>query len=493
MMSSEEVFPEGQQGSSDWFDLHQLSLQHVAEILAGFDLVDQGPAPASEGAPPTPQLAYDPLASDPAQDQDGPPPAGAGTGPRRRSRSALQSMPHASSPIGEDHPTRVYQSAGLRLFADDPRERGRFDDVPGPGPSSHLVANLCVKRPAARALDLGCGGGYLSLAMASFSQVVIGTDLNERAVQIARINARWNKVSNVEFRTGDLFEPVDGMLFDLIVSNPPFVISPDHDYLYRDGGGQTGAVCDRVMSNVPSFLTEGGFATIQCQWPVRSGELWWRRPAEWVKGSDCDLWLVSYGIQPPSTYARTWLANARPGEAVPPGKLSQWLRWYDAKAIDHIAAGVLVLRKRTSAVNWARAVVAPGQPAGDCSPHLLRIFDAHDKLTTIPSADALLDIPLGFPDGCRLSIRDDASDARIGRVSCEPDPGFSITVSGPALAFVAALDGKKTPRSILSQGLDGSSVLGRESSLTSDLRRLFGAGMLAPGDQGGGPPIVERS
>lgn len=469
--------------STGWFDLRRTSLQHVAEILAGFDTVDPGLDLPSSGAATSSEPGNDPVATNRGPDRGDAPPARADPAGGARTGSThsdgVQPLPQASSPAGDDHPTRVYQSAGLRLFADDPRARGRFDDVPGPGPSSDVVARLTVKRPAARALDLGCGGGYLSLLMARFSEQVVGTDFNPRALEVARINARWNQVPNVEFRTGDLFNPVSGMVFDLVVSNPPFVISPDHDYIYRDGGGDPGSICDRIMADLPIFLAEGSFATIQCHWPVRSGEVWWSRPASWLENTDCDLWLISYGMQPPAAYARTWLANARPGEAVPSGDLSRWLEWYSAQSIDHIAAGVLVLRKRTSGSNWARAIVAPRQPAGDCSPHLLRIFDAHDQLTSDDSPDALLDLPLGLPRGCRLTLEESASSGEVDRVRCEPDIGFSISLSGPSLTLLESLDGKRTPRSLLHA--DGSN-----SSLTADLLRLYGAGMLVAGDQSSG-------
>lgn len=72
-------------------------------------------------------------------------------------------------------------------------------------------------------LDIGCGYGAVGIVVAvlnPFLQVVL-TDVNERAVRLARQNAELNGVSNVEVRKGHLYEPVEGLMFDCVLSNPP--------------------------------------------------------------------------------------------------------------------------------------------------------------------------------------------------------------------------------------------------------------------------------
>ena len=81
-------------------------------------------------------------------------------------------------------------------------------------------------------LDLGTGCGVVALmlahALARFDvQRIVATDISERALSFARANARLNGLHGaIEFRQGDLFAPVAGERFDLIASNPPFVITP---------------------------------------------------------------------------------------------------------------------------------------------------------------------------------------------------------------------------------------------------------------------------
>ena len=100
--------------------------------------------------------------------------------------------------------------------------------------------------PCELILDLGCGYGAVGIAAAKLSEGghVILTDVNERAVRLAERNLRDNGVINAEVRSGDLYEPVRGMSFDHIVSNPPI----------RAGR----AVVDRIVSEAPEHLLEGG-------------------------------------------------------------------------------------------------------------------------------------------------------------------------------------------------------------------------------------------
>jgi len=73
------------------------------------------------------------------------------------------------------------------------------------------------------ALDLGCGYGAVGVVAAVLNPRlnVVMIDVNERAVRLARKNAKRNSASNVKFRCGFLYEPVGDMRFDVILSNPP--------------------------------------------------------------------------------------------------------------------------------------------------------------------------------------------------------------------------------------------------------------------------------
>lgn len=89
--------------------------------------------------------------------------------------------------------------------------------------TKELLDGLRLIPPINTVLDLGCGYGPIGLTLASLlpqAQIYMG-DINERAAEMARQNARLNGLKNVEIRSGAAFEPFAGLKFDLIVTNPP--------------------------------------------------------------------------------------------------------------------------------------------------------------------------------------------------------------------------------------------------------------------------------
>ena len=111
----------------------------------------------------------------------------------------------------------------------------------------------------ARALDIGCGTGAGALTIArTFSHAaVIGADVNPKALDLATVNTRLAGLYNVTLLQSDLFDGVEGD-FDLIVSNPPFVLDPD-GRRYRHGGGERGAeLSRRIVEEGLARLRPGG-------------------------------------------------------------------------------------------------------------------------------------------------------------------------------------------------------------------------------------------
>ena len=110
-----------------------------------------------------------------------------------------------------------------------------------------------------RAVDIGCGSGAGALAIArKFPHCeVVGADVNERALELAQINARLAGAANLQLRRSDLLDGLDGD-FDLIVSNPPYVLDTD-ERRYRHGGGERGAeLSRRIVEQGLARLRPGG-------------------------------------------------------------------------------------------------------------------------------------------------------------------------------------------------------------------------------------------
>ena len=112
-----------------------------------------------------------------------------------------------------------------------------------------------------RVLDIGTGTGVLAIAAASSAERVVAVDSNPAAVECARINAESNSVDDrLEIRLGDLFEPVTGERFDLILCNPPYLAGEpatdlEHALLVGD-------FPDRFARNLPDHLADGGHALV---------------------------------------------------------------------------------------------------------------------------------------------------------------------------------------------------------------------------------------
>ena len=111
---------------------------------------------------------------------------------------------------------------------------------------TELLLEALEVGPCELILDLGCGYGAIGIVAARLSDGghVILTDLNERAVGLARGNVAENRITNADVRMGNLYEPVAGMAFNHIVCNPPI----------RAGR----AVVDRIVAEAPAHLREGG-------------------------------------------------------------------------------------------------------------------------------------------------------------------------------------------------------------------------------------------
>jgi len=125
-----------------------------------------------------------------------------------------------------------------------------------------------------RVLDLGCGAGTAALFLAERSKRVIATDINPRAIVMTRANAMLNGIDNVDVRLGDMFAPVAGETFDLVVSQPPFIAQPegaaDATYLY--GGRRGDEIPLRLLRELPPFLAPGGRAVVLVDWPIVDAE-----------------------------------------------------------------------------------------------------------------------------------------------------------------------------------------------------------------------------
>ncbi|MET9830100.1 class I SAM-dependent methyltransferase [Streptomyces sp. NPDC006385] len=266
--------------------------------------------------------------------------------------------------------------------------------VLGVGGASTTLAGITVRTPVASALDLGTGSGIQALHAAQHATRVTATDLNARALHITALTLALSGAPAADLRQGSLFEPLkSGETYDLIVSNPPFVISPGARLTYRDGGMGGDDLCRSIVQGAGERLNEGGFAQFLANWQHVEGEDWQDRLRSWVPRG-CDAWIVQREVQDVTQYAELWLRDAgdhRGNAAEYQARYDAWLDEFEARKVKAVGFGWITLRKTSAAVpsitveEWPHPVE---QPLGDT---VRAHFDRLDYLRAHDDADLLED------------------------------------------------------------------------------------------------------
>jgi SAM-dependent methyltransferase len=284
----------------------------------------------------------------------------------------------------------IHENRGVFVVHDDPGAAGGElapDYVLGLNPSTITLAQITVRPEVQSALDVGTGGGLQAFLAARHSGRVLGTDTNVRALNMAAFNAQLNGIENVEFHEGSWFEPVGEERFDLIVCNPPYVISPESRYLFRDSGLPRDTVSAQLLRETPAHLEEGGFACLLASWGQVAGEDWSAAPHRWLDGSGCDALILRADTKDVLSYASAWI---NPGDPAFDGTLQQWLSYYRESEIESITVAAALLRRRSGGRNWVFTDELPQGVSDVVTPHLLRIFDGQTLLAEPDAEQRLL-------------------------------------------------------------------------------------------------------
>jgi SAM-dependent methyltransferase len=375
---------------------------------------------------------------------------------------------------------QLQEHAG-RLFASDRRElhrAGAAQFVLGVGPVTARIASLLPLRAGARVLDVGCGCGVLAVLAAAQAQAVTALDLNPRALAFTRFNAQLNGCDNIETLEGDLYAPVTGRQFDVIVSNAPYVISPDTTFLYRDGGRD---LCERLARATPAHLAPDGCALLAVNWPEHDAGSWQGTLAGWVDGSGCDLWVLSTEHTVPDGYARLWLMQQYP-DRIPPGEIDRWTAAYAAQRIVRLHGGYLVMHRPRARDPWIEfRDLPPFDPLAGRA--IDRVLAARD-LAASHDDSALLEQRLTPIPGLLAIERRVAGPAgwQVQAVDLRPADGLRLALRVDPLAaeLIGWFDGTRSVATAVrafaqARALDAAPLLQATPPL---LRRLLDAGLL---------------
>lgn len=151
-------------------------------------------------------------------------------------------------------------------------------DVLIPRPETELLVDLAVyyAKQGGAVLDLGTGSGAIAVSIKHSRPDldVYGSDISDRALQIAKKNCRaLLKKNSIKFIRGDMFTPVSGLKFDVIVSNPPYIdpslkgcLAREIDFepeiaLYAGDSGKK--IIGRIITDGGAYLGDGGIIIME--------------------------------------------------------------------------------------------------------------------------------------------------------------------------------------------------------------------------------------
>jgi methylase of polypeptide subunit release factors len=394
-------------------------------------------------------------------------------------------------PYGEDDGTDLWWVVSdLGTGLDGTHRPLTAEHVLGVGGASTMLAQLTPRSAVGRTLDVGTGCGVQALHASRHSDHVVATDVSVRALQLAGLTAALSGVQ-LELRQGDLLDPARGETFDLVVSNPPFVVGAPAGatrHTYRDSGLPLDGVSARLAGAAPDHLADGGTLVLLANWVHRDGEPWDERVAGWLPDRGVDALAVQREVLDPAEYVATWLRDA--GERGTPGYLERydgWLAALEGDRVEGVGFGFLVVRRtgaarRLTTLDWPHPVE---QPLG---PHLETWLDRQRWLAAHQADDALA--------AATLTLAADVVQEQVGSPGAE-DPAHVVLRQQVGLrrafasdtataALVGACDGRLTVgtlaaavRQVLGDdggddGIDG------HPNLLAQVRLLVEAGVLTP-------------
>jgi hypothetical protein len=365
-----------------------------------------------------------------------------------------------------------------------------------------------VRRHTERALDLGTGCGIQTFHLLHHCEHVTATDISERALAFTRFNILLNAGAlsvdparledRVSLRLGSLLDPVAGEEFGLVVSNPPFVITPrsagedaSDQFTYRDGGLPGDEIVSTLVAALPGVLAPGGTAQMLGNWEVPAGADWQERPRAWVRPGT-DSWFIQREQVGPEQYAETWLQDASEGRDRQHYRdaYAAYLADFESRDVEGIGFGMVWLRRPLSpgqeTVSRFEEIGYPiDQPIG---PHLGAAVERIDWLAAHTLEDA------------HLLVAEDVTEERHQRPGAE-HPGVILLRQGAGLrrtnllstelaGFVSACDGDLTAgqiagalEALLGGGMAGESGFDAgsfRSGLLADVANLVRDGFLVP-------------
>ena len=402
------------------------------------------------------------------------------------------------------------------------------DHVLGVGGAGLTLAGLTPRRRVGTALDLGCGCGIQTLYLLRHAEHVVATDISARALAFTAFNAALAGVSvtgapgaldvapgsdldseadaasesgsgtgtgRLELLRGSLLEPVAGRRFDLIASNPPFVLTPPAVreaglplMEYRDAGGP---ILPGLVAGLGEHLEPGASAVMLGNWEHRGTGSWRDTVAAWLP-EGLDAWILERELQDPVEYATMWLRDGgltleRDPEAFD-AALEAWIDDFEVRDVRGVGFGYLIVhRPRHPREPWRllEEVTTSGQ--GVLGPHVAEVLEVRERLAGLDDA-AVADLrPLLAPDVTEeRHLIPGAAEPTVILLRQGGGLGRTLQASTAVAALAGVADGELSVGQVASavaalSELNAADAAALRAEMVEATRHLLTTGFLHPG------------
>ena len=403
------------------------------------------------------------------------------------------------------------------------------DHVLGVGGAGLTLAGLTPRTRVGTALDLGCGCGIQTLYLLRHAEHVVATDISARALAFTAFNAALAGVSvtgapdvsgapdagsgadvaseadvepgsstgitRLELLHGSLLEPVAGRRFDLIASNPPFVLTPPAVreaglplMEYRDAGGP---ILPGLVAGLAEHLEPGATAVMLGNWEHHGAGSWREAVAAWLP-EGLDAWVLERELQDPVEYATMWLRDGgltpeRDPEAFD-AALEAWIDDFEARDVRGVGFGYLIVhRPRRPREPWRllEEVTTSGQ--GVLGPHVAEVLEVRERLAGLDD-DAVADLcPLLAPDVTEeRHLIPGAAEPTVILLRQGGGLGRTLQASTAVAALAGVADGELSVGQVASavaalSELNAADALALRAEMVEATRHLLTTGFLRPG------------
>ena len=377
------------------------------------------------------------------------------------------------------------------------------DHVLGIGGAGLTLAGLTPRTRVRSALDLGCGCGIQTLYLLRHAEHVVATDISERALAFTAFNAALAGVcvmgdpdagsggggGRLELLRGSLLEPVAGRRFDLIASNPPFVLTPPAVreaglplMEYRDAGGP---VLPELVAGLREHLEPGAAAVMLGNWEHRGADSWREAVATWIP-EGLDGWVIEREVQDPVEYATMWLRDGgltseRDAEGFD-AALGAWIDDFEVRGVQGVGFGYLIVHRPLRPRDpWRllEEVTTSGQ--GVLGHHVAEVLEVRERLAGLDD-DAVADLrPVLAPDVTEeRHFIPGAVEPTVILLRQGGGLGRTIRASTAVAALAGVADGELSVGQIASAvvALTGEDAIGLRAEMVEATRHLITVGFL---------------